>query len=82
MAFAISSAAAGAETTFQRIKDTVKEIMQTYRTDKLRYALLVFGNQPISRISFALSLPDDETVGSLMLLQYLIDSSSGFHLSV
>ena len=63
LAFAISSAAAGAQTTFQRIKDTVNEIMQTYKTDKLRYALLVFGNQPISGISFALSLPDDETVG-------------------
>lgn len=63
LAFAISSAAAGAEATFQRIKDTVKEIMQTYKTDKLRYALLVFGSQPSSPISFALSLPDDETVG-------------------
>ena len=63
LVFAISSAAAGAEATFQRIKDTVKDIMQTYKTDKLRYALLAFGSQPISPITFALSLPDDDTVG-------------------
>ena len=63
LAFAISSASAGAEATFQRIKDTVKEIMQTYKTDKLRFALLAFGSQPITPISFALSLPDDDTVG-------------------
>ena len=62
LAFAISSAAAGAEATFQRIKDTLKEIMQTYKTDKLRYALLAFGSQPITPISFALSLPDDDMV--------------------
>ena len=62
LAFAISSTAADAEATFQRIKDTVKEIMQTYNTDKLRYSLLAFGSQPISPIHFDLSLPDDETV--------------------
>jgi len=63
LAFAISSAAAGAEATFQLMKDTVKEIMQTYKTNKLRYALLAFGSQPSSLFSFALSLPDDDTVG-------------------
>lgn len=62
LVFAISSTAAGAEATFQRIKDTVKEIMETYKTDKLRYALLAFGRQPITPIQFDLSLPDDETV--------------------
>lgn len=63
LAFAISSAAAGADATFKQMKDTVKEIMQTYKTDKLRYAVLVFGDQVIPSISFALTLPDDETVG-------------------
>ena len=66
LAFAISSAAAGAEATFKRIKDTVKEVMQTYKTDKLRYALLVFGRQPSSPIRFGLSLLDDETVGQFV----------------
>ena len=75
LTFAISSAAAGAEETFQRVKDTVKEIMQTYKTDKLRYALLVFGNQPISPISFGLSFPDDETVGLFIWFVYFF-----FHL--
>ena len=42
LAFAISSAAADAETTFQRMKDTIKQIMQEYKTEKLRYGLLVF----------------------------------------
>lgn len=40
--------------------------MQTYKTDKLRYALLVFGSQPSSPIRFGLSLLDDETVGQFV----------------
>lgn len=62
LAFAISSAAAGSGTTFQQMKDTVQEIMQTYKTDKLRYAVMVFGGRVLSPINFALTLPDDKTV--------------------
>lgn len=62
LAFAISSVAAGAETTFQRMKDTVKQIMQEYQTDKLRYAVMVFGDQTTSPLSFEETLPDEETV--------------------
>ena len=79
LVFAISSTAAGAEVTFQRIKDTVKEIMETYKTDKLRYALLAFGRQPITPIQFDLSLPDDETVSWLILLKDLIFCLSALH---
>ena len=52
LAFAISSAAADAETTFQRMKDTIKQIMQEYKTEKLRYGLLVFGDKTISPLNF------------------------------
>ena len=62
LVFAISSAAAGSETTFQQMKDTVQEIIQTYKTDKLRYAFMVFGNRAISPINFAQTRPDEETV--------------------
>ena len=63
LAFAISSTATGAERTFQRMKDTVQQIMQEYKTDKLRYAVLVFGDQTKSPLSFGRVLPDDKTVG-------------------
>ena len=63
LAFAISSAAADAETTFQRMKDTIKQIMQEYKTGKLRYGLLVFGDTTISSLNFERAFPDDNAVG-------------------
>jgi len=91
LAFAIGSAAAGAETTFQRMKDTVQHIMQEYKTDKLRYAVMVFGDQTLSPLSFGQTLPDEDAVGNPMSSRYIINrqdlscSSSackptGFHL--
>lgn len=66
LAFAISSAAADAETTFQRMKDTIKQIMQEYKTEKLRYGLLVFGDKTISPLNFERSFPDDKAVRSYL----------------
>lgn len=69
LAFAISSAAADADKTFQRMKDTVKKIMQEYKTDKLRYAVMAFGDQTVSPLTFGRTFPDEKMVVSYTSLK-------------
>lgn len=67
LAFAISSAAKDADRTFRRMKDTVKHVMKEYNSDKLRYAVMVFGDHTQSPLNFSQTLPDDEMVGTELI---------------
>ena len=62
LGIAISSAALDDRQTFQRMKDTVKEIMHTYKTNKIQYAVFLFGRVAITPLNFGQTLPDKEAV--------------------
>lgn len=53
MVFALSAAAVEAEDTFDKIKDTVDTIIKQYGTDKIRYALMTFGDRPSVIVDFS-----------------------------
>ena len=52
LAFAISSNAAGAVETFQKIKDAIDYIVTYYGADRIRYAFITFGSSASEDISF------------------------------
>ena len=52
LAFAISSNAAGAAETFQKIKDAIDYIVTYYGADRIRYAFITFGSSASEDISF------------------------------
>ena len=53
LVFALSAAAVDAEDTFDKIKDTVDTIIKQYGTDKIRYALMTFGDAPSIKFDFS-----------------------------
>ena len=53
LVFALSAAAVDAEDTFDKIKDTVDTIIKQYGTDKIRYALMTFGDAPSIKVDFS-----------------------------
>lgn len=53
LVFALSAAAVDADDTFDKIKDTVDTIIKQYGTDKIRYALLTFGDTPSIIVDFS-----------------------------
>lgn len=53
LALALSAAAVDAEDTFDKIKDTVDTIIKRYGTDKIRYALMTFGDTPSVIVDFS-----------------------------
>ena len=67
LAFAISSAAKDADRTFRRMKHTVERIMVEYNSDKLRYAVMVFGDHTQSPLNFSQTLPDSEMVSPKLI---------------
>lgn len=52
LAFAISSNAAGAAETFQKIKDAIDYIVTYYGADRIRYAFITFGSSASEDITF------------------------------
>lgn len=52
LAFAVSASASKADKTFKLMKDTINTIINKYGTDRIRYALVVFGANPTTQISF------------------------------
>ena len=51
--FALSAAAVDADDTFDKIKHTVDTIIKQYGTDKIRYALMTFGDRPSVIVDFS-----------------------------
>lgn len=69
LALALSAAAVDAEDTFDKIQDTVDDIIKHYGTDKIRYALMTYGDTPSVIVDFSNNLGKDElrtTVQQLM----------------
>lgn len=60
LAFAISTTATNAATTFARMRETVKSVIDMYGTEKIRYALLLFGSATSRSISFSEKYPEDD----------------------
>ena len=52
LAFAISSNAAGAAETFQKIKDAIDYIVTYYGADRIRYTFITFGSSASEDITF------------------------------
>ena len=50
--FAITATSSESDEIFQKIKDTIKAIVDTYGIAKIHYSLLVFGDNANRRISF------------------------------
>ena len=59
LAFALSAAAVDAEDTFDKIQDTVDDIIKHYGTDKIHYALLTFGDKSSVIVDFSDNLGKD-----------------------
>ena len=53
LVLALSAAAVDAEDTFDKIKYTVDTIIKQYGTDKIRYALMTFGDTPSTIVDFS-----------------------------
>ena len=60
LAFAISAASVEADENFEKAKEAIKEIVDSYAMDKLRYGVIVFGSTASIRISFNDNYPTDE----------------------
>ena len=60
LAFAISAASVEADENFEKAKEVIKEIVDSYAMDKLRYGVIVFGSTASIRISFNDNYPTDE----------------------
>ena len=53
LVFALSAAAVDADDTFDKIKDTVDTIIKQYGRDKIRYALMTFGDTASVVVDFS-----------------------------
>lgn len=66
LAFAVSATATDADETFNRIKDTAKYIVKKYGTEKIHYALLVFGLVPSRARDFSRDMISKEVMMSFL----------------
>lgn len=48
------------------MKDIIKSMIDRYGTSSIQYAVITFGNVPITRISFNTAFSDDEALKSLV----------------
>ena len=64
--FAASAASATADTIFNKFKDMLKIVIDKYGTGKVRYAVLPFGSQVITAISFSKDPPSQEDLKRLV----------------
>lgn len=62
LVFAISAASVKAEETFEKAKAVIKEIVDSYAMDKLRYGVVVFGSTASIKITFDDYFYDDENL--------------------
>lgn len=59
IAFALSATATDADSSFRRMKDTIKSIIDRYGTGSIRYAVIVFGRDPSLELRFSDKYPSD-----------------------
>lgn len=60
LAFAISARAADDEVNFEKMKDILKAIVQTFGSNRIHYSVITFGDPPITALPFSRRLPSDE----------------------
>lgn len=53
LGFAISIGSSDADANLQKIKDTMKSIIDRYGKSDIRYSFILFGDEPFERVSFA-----------------------------
>ena len=64
--FVLSANAVKDRENFQQMKDIIKAMIDRYGTTSIQYAVITFGNVPITRITFNAAFLDDETLKSLV----------------
>lgn len=70
LCFAISATAAEANTTFSLMRETMKDVIDNYGIDKIRYSVIVFGSQARKVLGF------DSDISDPVQLEALISSLS------
>ena len=60
LAFAISAASVEADDNFEKTKEVIKAIVDSYSMNKLRYGVVVFGTSASVQISFEDDFPSDK----------------------
>lgn len=68
LAFAISAASVEADDNFEKAKEVIKSIIDTYAMNKLRYGVTVFGSSASSKVTFGDDFPSDEDLKSIISL--------------
>ena len=64
--FALSANAVKDRENFQQMKDIIKSMIDRYGTSSIQYAVITFGNVPITRISFNAAFLDEQALKSLV----------------
>ena len=64
--FALSANAVKDGENFQQMKDIIKSMIDRYGTFSIQYAVITFGNVPITRISFNAAFLDEQALKSLV----------------
>ena len=62
LGFAISATGVDAEDTYEKMKDVVKSIVETYGLVSIRYGVISFGKTPSTNIAFSQSFPDKDVL--------------------
>ena len=62
LAFAISAASVEADDNFEKAKEVINAIVDTYSMNKLHYGVVVFGSRASTQISFEDVFPSDENL--------------------
>lgn len=74
MVFALSASSSDANSYFQKMKDILKAMIDTYGKDQVQYSLITFGDTPSVKVNFTYSFPTD---GDLKALINAVPRSSG-----
>ena len=68
LAFAISAASVKADDNFEKAKEVIKSIIDTYAMNKLRYGVIVFGSSASIKVSFGDDFPTDENLKNVITI--------------
>ena len=68
LAIAISAASVKADDNFEKAKEVIKSIIDTYAMNKLRYGVIVFGSSASIKVSFGDDFPTDENLKNVITI--------------
>lgn len=68
LAIAISAASVKADDNFEKAKEVIKSIIDTYAMNKLRYGVIVFGSKASIKVSFGDDFPTDENLKNVITI--------------